>query len=272
MSNGYQSREWIPWYCDDAASWVELSLAARGCAEGIARKMGRKRSELPLGSRGLRAIAAMLQRPWDEIEPALQELLAKGPNGEPARLEHDAERNVLIDGQAAERQRAVKSTDRASKSKKAAANTNDAPESVGNVANVPVGTGSAGNAPSLSPLFSSSGEDQDPPSSSPMPPTPPPRWHLDSLIPEAWAKDARVQAESRGKQDRVDVSTEWSLYLADRMRPDQPKKIGLADWRGWVIRACTTFAGRGSGARGAPREQPGGASARARVLLTGSDD
>src|SRR5690349_4444194 len=95
--------DWIPWYVEDSPGWLALSLAARGLAEGIARKMGRKRSELPLGSRGIRGIEQLMGRPWAEIEPAIRELLAKGPateefiEGTPARLVYDATRRVLID-------------------------------------------------------------------------------------------------------------------------------------------------------------------------------
>ena len=89
--------DWIPWYCEDSPGWLELSLVARGAAEGIARKMGRNRSELHLGSRGLRGLATLLRCRWEELEPALAELLSPGPNGEDPRLVYDEERRVLTD-------------------------------------------------------------------------------------------------------------------------------------------------------------------------------
>lgn len=93
--------DWIPWYVDDSPGWLELSLAARGAAEGIARKMGRRSGELHLGARGLRGLTSLLRCSWDELEPALQELLA-GP--EPRYVVTEDER-LLIDPQHAERRR-----------------------------------------------------------------------------------------------------------------------------------------------------------------------
>ncbi len=97
--------EWIPWYTDDSPGWLELSLAARGAAEGIARKMGRHRSVLHLGSRGLRGLAVLLRCRWEELEPALAELLAPGPNGEAPRLIVDESQSILIDPGHESRQR-----------------------------------------------------------------------------------------------------------------------------------------------------------------------
>lgn len=105
MSRDYAHEEWIPWYTRDTAGWMELSLAARGAAEGIARKMGRDGDEIPLGSRGLRGLARVLACSWEELEPALQELLRPGPDGEPPRLVHDVERCVLRDPEASNRRR-----------------------------------------------------------------------------------------------------------------------------------------------------------------------
>lgn len=234
MSNaGFESREWIPWYVDDVASWMRLTLPGRGLAEGIARKMGRRRSELPLGASGLKALVFLVGRPWAEVEPAIAELLAPGPDGEPPRLVFDAERNVLIDAQAAERQRAVKSTERAKQSKAARAEAEAALANVPNVANVPGGGGNVANV--VSPLLSSSEiEDQDPPIRSPMRARDP-GWHLDSPLPDNYREDARAKIEPSGAD--VDISAQWGLYLADRLRPEQVKRIGLQDWRGWILRA-----------------------------------
>lgn len=93
--------EWIPWYCDDSAGWLELSLAARGAAEGIARKMGKGRSQLHLGSRGLRGLAVLLHCRWEELEPALRELTT----GDHPRYLLAEDERVLIDPQHEERRR-----------------------------------------------------------------------------------------------------------------------------------------------------------------------
>lgn len=85
--------DWIPWYVDDSPTWLRLSLAARGAAEGIARKMGPRRGELRLGSLGLEGLADLLRVPWAELEPALAELLA-GPH---PRFLVSEDQRVLID-------------------------------------------------------------------------------------------------------------------------------------------------------------------------------
>lgn len=69
--------EWIPWYVEDTPGWLELSLAARGAMEGIARKLNRKTGQLAL-RRGLSSLALLLHVSWEELEPALAELVAKG--------------------------------------------------------------------------------------------------------------------------------------------------------------------------------------------------
>lgn len=84
---------WIPWYCEDSPGWLELSLAARGAAEGIARKMGPHRGELHLGPRGLRGLAVLLRCSWAELEPALAEL-TEGPH---PRLVVSEDQRVIID-------------------------------------------------------------------------------------------------------------------------------------------------------------------------------
>lgn len=93
--------DWIPWYVDDSPGWLALSLAARGAAEGIARKMGRRSGELHLGAHGLRGLAVLLRCSWEELEPALAELLG-GP--EP-RFVVTEDQRLLIDPQHEERKR-----------------------------------------------------------------------------------------------------------------------------------------------------------------------
>lgn len=89
MTRDYEHDEWIPWYVADTEGWLELSLAARGAAEGIARKMNRK-GELSL-RRGLSGLAKLLGCRWEELEPALAELIAQG------RVTWDGDRFLLSD-------------------------------------------------------------------------------------------------------------------------------------------------------------------------------
>lgn len=126
MSRDYAHEEWIPWYTRATAGWMDLSLAARGVAVGLAMAMGRDGTEIPLGSRGLRGLARTLACPWEDLEPALQELLSPGPDGEPPRLVFDAERRVLRDPEAQARRRPT-STARvnASRSRKRAESSDD---------------------------------------------------------------------------------------------------------------------------------------------------
>lgn len=77
--------------------WQSLSLAARGAAEGIAVALD-ERGELSLGWRGLPALAALLGRPWEECEAAVEELL------ESRTYVYDDARKVIMDPQHVERQ------------------------------------------------------------------------------------------------------------------------------------------------------------------------
>lgn len=64
---------------------------------------------------------------------------------------------------------------------------------------------------------------------------PPDRWTLDSPLPDTWRRDAEAQVKNT--PETVDVRDEWRRYLADRLRPEQPKLVSSADWRGWILRA-----------------------------------
>lgn len=90
--------EWIPWYVEDTPGWLELSLAARGAMEGIARKLNRKTGQLAL-RRGLSSLAILLHVTWAELEPAIAELIAKG------KVEWDGSRFLLSDPEYVERKR-----------------------------------------------------------------------------------------------------------------------------------------------------------------------
>lgn len=69
--------KWIPWYVDDTPGWLELSLAARGAMEGIARKLNDKTGTIVL-RKGLPSLALLLHVSWSELEPAIAQLLATG--------------------------------------------------------------------------------------------------------------------------------------------------------------------------------------------------
>lgn len=171
--------DWIPWYCDDSPGWLELSLAARGAAEGIARKMGRKRSELHLGSRGLKGLAVLLRCRWEELEPAIAELTT-GPH---PRFVMSEDGRVLIDPEHESRRRPT-SAERVSRHRKKVEANDTAPESgdVTPVTVTPVSsdhvtpvTGASVSSPLLSSdLISSSEADQDHLTGGSRPPDPPP--------------------------------------------------------------------------------------------------
>lgn len=90
--------EWIPWYVEDTPGWLELSLAARGAMEGIARKLNKKTGKLHL-RRGLSSLALLLHCRWEELEPALAELIVKG------KVTWDGSAFVLADPEYIERKR-----------------------------------------------------------------------------------------------------------------------------------------------------------------------
>ncbi len=90
--------EWIPWYVEDTPGWLELSLAARGAMEGIARKLNRKTGKLHL-RRGLSSLAVLLHVRWDELEPAIAELISKD------KITWDGSSFVLFDPDYIERKR-----------------------------------------------------------------------------------------------------------------------------------------------------------------------
>jgi hypothetical protein len=89
-------RDVMLWRKRRTVGWLNLSLAARGAAEGIAVALD-ERGELRLGKYGLPGLAGPLGRPWAECEPAVLELL------EAARLVHDEARGVIYDPQHQER-------------------------------------------------------------------------------------------------------------------------------------------------------------------------
>jgi hypothetical protein len=90
--------EWIPWYVEDTPGWLDLTLAARGAMEGIARKLNRKTGQLYL-RRGLSSLAVLLHVRWEELEPALAELVSKG------KVTWDGSHFVLADPDYVERKR-----------------------------------------------------------------------------------------------------------------------------------------------------------------------
>lgn len=87
----------ILWTKRRTVGWLNLSLAARGAAEGLVVALD-EHGELRLGKNGLEGLALLLVRPWPECEPAVLELLEHG------RFVHDVQRGVLLDPQYLARQ------------------------------------------------------------------------------------------------------------------------------------------------------------------------
>lgn len=90
------SQSCVLWQKRRTVGWLNLSLAARGAAEGIVVALD-ERGELRLGRYGLPGVAGLLGRPWAECEPAVLELLDAG------RFVIDEARGVLLDPQHNER-------------------------------------------------------------------------------------------------------------------------------------------------------------------------
>ena len=99
----YGEEHWIKVYTRDTPGWVSLSWQARGLMLELARKLPKHSGELPVGKKGLAAIAPLLRATWSEIEPFIRELIENGT------LEYDAERQTISDPQHVERQNAVAS-------------------------------------------------------------------------------------------------------------------------------------------------------------------
>lgn len=90
------SADVIHWRRRRTARWLSLSLAARGAVEGIVAAMN-DRGELQLPREGLPTLAAVLGRPWTEVEPAIREVFASG------KLIYDEERLLVTDPSRCER-------------------------------------------------------------------------------------------------------------------------------------------------------------------------
>jgi len=223
--------DWIPWYVDDSAGWLELSLAARGAAEGIARKMGPRRGELRLGSRGLRGLALLLGCSWEELEPALAELLS-GPH---PRLVLSEDQRVLIDPDHESRRRPT-SADRVRRHR--AKRAGDA----GNVTSVTPVSGVQGNACDVaSRLLSSdlpsdlSGRSEDPQQVTAREAAPP--EPLGDAPPSWWA-DAAATAEQTSGLRVADLGALWLEYRSARERKGwQPSQRDAVGWLASVARS-----------------------------------
>lgn len=99
----YSNENWIKVYTRDTATWKSTSLAARGLALELSRAMGRFSDTISLGARGLRAVTGLVNAPWTEVEPLLQELVDDG------RLVYDAEAQTLHDPEHLARQQSTSS-------------------------------------------------------------------------------------------------------------------------------------------------------------------
>lgn len=94
---------WVKLYIRDTGGWLALPLRARGLSLEITRRMGRHADEISLGAAGQKAIASLVNAPWDEVRPLLTKLRAAG------RIVYDRERQTLRDPQHLERQHAKSS-------------------------------------------------------------------------------------------------------------------------------------------------------------------
>jgi hypothetical protein len=97
-ARSYDTEEYLPWYRQPTPTWLELSAAARGVLVSVAMTLNHRTGEVHL-RKGLSSLATLLRLPWEELEPALAELLAAG------KLEWDGSRFVLRDPEYLGRQR-----------------------------------------------------------------------------------------------------------------------------------------------------------------------
>lgn len=97
-ARSYDDEEYLPWYRQPTPTWLELSAAARGVLVSVAMTLNHRTGEVHL-RKGLPSLATLLRLPWEDIEPALSELLAAG------KLEWDGSRFVLRDPEFLGRQR-----------------------------------------------------------------------------------------------------------------------------------------------------------------------
>lgn len=248
--------DWIPWYVDDSPTWLRLSLAARGAAEGIARKMGPRRGELRLGSLGLEGLADLLRVPWAELEPALAELLA-GPH---PRYIVSEDQRVLIDPDHASR-KLKGSTVRMQRkrARDAAAETDD--DDVTGVTDRHVPSPTVTRV-TPSRLLSSdlpsdlSGRSEDPQqvtAREPDPLPPPTALAAEDLpdVPPAWWSAAVATAEQTTGRTLEQAAARWLEYRAARERKGWRPSQG--DAVGWIAAVLTSDARR---AREGPRRRP----------------
>lgn len=73
----WEDERYIRFYTRNSPDWLGMSWQARGLFGLLMREVDRA-GILKLGKGGLKGVARVLQAPWDEIEPALQELLDDG--------------------------------------------------------------------------------------------------------------------------------------------------------------------------------------------------
>lgn len=223
--------EWIPWYVDDTPGWIELSLAARGAMEGIARKLNRKTGKLSL-RRGLPSLALVLHCRWEELEPALAELISKG------KVTWDGALFVLADPEYLERRRAGSRERMARKRSRDAGDASDV-TSVTSVTDPPCDASDV-----TSPLLSSSLSDLGSQKRSPSRKDPPDWWvtacetvemttGVKLRAAEAWLRYSghrRTNAKPMGHDDAVYWLTTVDVKEArqERHREQREKDLDAA--------------------------------------------
>lgn len=249
----YSNEPWIKVYTRDTASWCCASLAARGLALELSRKMGRFCDEISLGARGLRAVAGLVNAPWPEVEPLLEELLADG------RLVYDPERQVLRDPSHADRQTAASSDaqrkrdERAQKASRKVTPRHDTSREVTprhdqreekeeieeretrareDVADAP--EAETGEAVPLSPPT-----DEEPEGEPSLPDdTPPP---LDARCPPQWTAVGQGIIARTGVVD-VELEPTWRKYVAWLNEPTNLQPASEARWTRWMYDECSAAA------------------------------
>jgi hypothetical protein len=70
----YENERWLKVYTRNTGGWLSLSWQARGLSLEISRHLDAA-GQLPLGKRGLPALAGVLRGRWEDMEPFVNELL-----------------------------------------------------------------------------------------------------------------------------------------------------------------------------------------------------
>lgn len=251
----YSNEEWIKVYKRNTASWLSMSIGARGVALELSRSMGRFTDEISLGSKGLKALAPLLAITWAELEPLLDELFVDN------HLVYDEQRQVLRDPEHIARQEARASVAQRKRDSRARVKK-DPPQADGDDEERPVGrslqvlqpevrhTLSRAVTPASRPEEKRSEQNRErprerahePPPISATPVSEKREVRSDEPLTEARRADALEQAGGIS----LDVDAVWKKYVTRRLR-DGVRVANLDfDWRGWVLRELDWIRERGT--------------------------